>query len=737
MAFNVNHGLVIREFEPVSPNGEVLSVQGRPANLGFCRWEAASLAPKHVSSSRSYEADDGTVFRYVSVNDEYIRIDKAETSVAVVAFPPSIEGLPVLALGPEVLAENETVEAIECPPNLREIGSCAFRLCTGLRRIVLPAAMDSYSASWLQHCDRLEELVLPGGLSKLTRAVFDHPALRILVLGPAVAEVEPGACEKTTLDCLQLDPSNPFIETDGVALYRKQDGCLLALARPVERYEVRSGCPSVARKAAKGHRRLKSVVFPDSLEAIEPYAFAHCGLESVSFPSSLKRLGERSFFHCEALVSADLNEGLGSIGDAVFAESGLRSLRIPSSVDSIGSSVFENSAVAARGPEATFEVSPASPYFLFDGEGGLYRRQGDGLHFVQLVDPEVARYEVIDGTVAIDPYSFAFHRSIEEVVLPEGVAVIGDSAFRICGRLRSVVLPSSLRSIGKEAFLDTVLESLALPAALEEMGADALVTAGAHHGAEPRTLRSLAVHGDNPCFYVESGILCQRGEYGDRALAFDDATADVVMPEAVESIAPYVFSNAENIRSLVLGPRLKTIAACGFTTWSIIEELDITLAQPEEGRTRFVLRFPAIERTRHELAISLGGSSWVNVPEIYRHYDNCIGNGRDYGSGEGMSPHDQVVRIIERLRDPVFLTPVSRSLLERVVRLNFPEICRDIARCDDRSAFTDLADLGFLDAGNIEEAILAVQPLQDAAMTGFLLELKRLRFAGAAFDFDL
>lgn len=694
-------------------------------------------APKQVSSPRSFQTAEGLVLRYVVVDDRYIRIEKAEAASRQVVFPDSLDGLPVWALGPEVLAEAEGLESVVCAPGIREIGSCAFRLCPDLREVELPEAVDTYSASWLQHCDRLEKLVLPGGLRKLARAVFDHPNLRHLVLGPAVEEVEPGACEKTTLERLELDPRNPFLRTDGTALYTKDGHRLLALARPVGRYEVEAGCIAVARKAAKGHRSLRAIVLPDTLETIEPYAFAHCGLEDVLLPPSAREVGERAFFHCEQLASVALNDGLQAIGDAVFAETGLRELRIPASVVRIGSSVFENSAVRASGKSASFSVDPASPFFLFDGEGGLYSRCGDGLHFVQLLDPAITRYTLLPGTVAADPYSFAFHGAIEEAVLPEGLTAIGDSAFRICGRLHHVELPSTLRRIGKEAFLDTALRSLHLPASVEEIGPDALVTAGAHHAENPHTLASLAVDEGNRCFYVESGILCQRGEHGDRALMFDDATSDVVMPADVSSVASYAFNNACNIRSLVLGPRLKTIASCGFTTWSLIEELDITLAQPEEGRTRFVLHFPAIDRTRHELALSLGGSSWVNVPEIYRHYDSCIANARDYGSGEGISAHDQAVRIIGRLQDPIFLTPVSRSLLERVIRLHFPEICRDAARCDDRGAFIALADLGFLTAQNIEEAILAVQPLQDASMTGFLLELKRMRFSAGSFDFDL
>lgn len=696
-----------------------------------------TLEVKSASGPHRMTDSKGNVFTYTVANDEFVRIDRCQTSDGRLVFPEEIDGLPVLWLGTGLCEENDLVEEVVCPRGVLKVGPCAFRSCARLRRLVLPDGLREFSASWVQHCNHLEELVLPDRLERLTRAVFENPGLKRLAAGRHLAFVEPGACENSHLETFTLASGNPFLETDGVGIYSADGASLLALVRPVSAYDVAEGCKVVARKAAKGMASLREVGLPSGLEIIEPFAFAHTGVVQTVLPDSLCRLEEKAFFHCADLRQAQLNDGLQEMGDCVFAESGLESLKLPASVRIIGASITDKSNVVHSGEHCTFAVDESSPTLYFDGQGGLYRKKSDGLHFIQLVDRQVDHYAVVPGTVGIEGYSFAFHDAIETVEVPEGVLEVGSSAFRVCRRLRKVALPDSVRSIGKEAFLDTVLESFKVPRDLHDLGSDALVTAGAHHSSEPHSLKALSVAGGNERFYVESGVLCERGRTGDRALMFDDATPHVELPVNVTSVAPYAFNNAQGIRSLTLGERLRTIGACGFTTWSKITNLDITLAQPEEGRCHFAVQFPDIERSRHEISLSLGGSSWVNVPEIFRHYDNCVINARDYHNDEGISPRDQVVRILARLADPIFLTPVSRSIFERVVRLNFGAICRDVARCDDRGTFNAMADFGFLTDETIEEALCAVQPLQDAAMMGHLLELKRERFGCRTMDFEL
>ena len=83
------------------------------------------------------------------------------------------------------------------------------------------------------------------------------------------------------------------------------------------------------------------------------------------------------------------------------------------------------------------------------------------------------------------------------------------------------------------------------------------------------------------------------------------------------------------------------------------------------------------------------------------------------------------------------LTKNNRDIYGRILRNNIVAICVDVARHDDRSVIDYLVELEFINENNLEDIIMAVGKLQDAAMSGYLLELKRRRFGKAAFDFDL
>jgi hypothetical protein len=61
--------------------------------------------------------------------------------------------------------------------------------------------------------------------------------------------------------------------------------------------------------------------------------------------------------------------------------------------------------------------------------------------------------------------------TLTKVVLPEGVAAIGDYAFRGCSSLQEVALPATLAAIGKSAFARCrSLKEIALPDRLAALG---------------------------------------------------------------------------------------------------------------------------------------------------------------------------------------------------------------------------------------------------------------------------
>ena len=212
MAFNVNHGLIIKEFDFLSPNGEHLPEQYSSSLKQHCApITLQEMKPKSVSSPKRVTLEDGLIYTYVVVNDYYIRIEKITGETKRLIIPSVIASLPVASLGADVYSEQEVVEEIICAESIKEIGACAFRLCPNLQRIAFPEGLETYFPSWLQHCKRLAELKLPGELKTLKRSIFDNPSLKSLYIGRKADEIEPGAFEKSELEHIEISKEKHLI----------------------------------------------------------------------------------------------------------------------------------------------------------------------------------------------------------------------------------------------------------------------------------------------------------------------------------------------------------------------------------------------------------------------------------------------------------------------------------------------------------------------------------------------
>lgn len=693
-----------------------------------------------TSKPRTHHDEEGNAYTYVVVDERVARITASDARSTVLKVPALIEDLPVYAIGADAFSRNELIEEVICPDSIELIGSCAFRYCPNLRRIVFPAGVTEFQSSWLSHCPGVEGIVLPGGLNKIDLSVFDNPGLKELHIGPNVSEIVPGAFQNSRLQTIVIDDDNRFIATDGDAIYADGGSVIVALARPLAHYEIKPGCVAVGKKAFYGIESLCSVTLPEGIKVVGEFAFSHSGLTTFTAPKSLVNVQQKAFFYCKSLKSVELNEGLAVIGDSAFEQSSLGALHIPASIEQIGSSITAYTNIVHTGPECTIEIDEAAESLFLDGEGGLYRKRDDGVHMVQLIYREAIEYTAWSGVDIIDDYAFAFHPTIERVSLPEGLKRIGESAFRCSGSLVHVDVPDSVEYIGDEAFLDTTLEEFRVPASLEHLGKHALVTKDAHHGNRQPSLNLLEVAEGNNRFYMVSGMLCKRRGATSDVVLFSSNVPHVVVPDEVVHIDDYAFNNARGIDYLELRPGLKTIGTAGLMVWCWIEHIHVEVAEPIEGRTSFDFFFPNTSKGIHSISLGVGGASWVNVPGIMAQYDNAVASAHDFNSprnSDSISAYEQAKKMIARLEDPILLTQTNRNLFDRVFRWNIVEICVDIARNDDRRLMERLIDFGYINEDNLEEIIAAVNKLQDAAMTGYLLEMKRLRFNRNAFDFDL
>lgn len=700
----------------------------------------------------------GIAWRYVVLDDKEARIETcglsgAEEAVdATLAIPERIEGYPVVALAADACCDLRSVERVIVPEGVTAVGNCAFRNCRALREIVFPSSLATFDVGWLRNCYRLERLVLPGGLPKIAPSLFDLTSLRMLSIGRALAEIVPGAFAKSNLAAIEIDADNEHLSTDGAAIYAKDGSVLVALAVPQASYEVAPGCVAVGRKAFSMFEGLTEVVLPEGVQLIDDFAFTRTGIERFEAPTTLRDIGERAFFACAHLSRVSLNQGLRSIGDNAFTDTALEELCIPATVERLGNPIAAGTQLVYSGARATFRIASCAgddadavagtaSRLMLDEQGGLYRVAEDGVHLVRMLEPATTIYELRRDTVAIDDEAFAKHAAIERVALNEGLKTVGKAAFRDARTLVSANLPSTLERLGDEAFLGTNITALHIPLALTRIGALALITEGARQGAKEPSLRHLEVDAGHPRFSLQSGLLIEQMDNGARRVVLcTGEEPDVAVPDGVTAIASYAFSGVRRLRTLRLSEAITAVDVRGLAFDCWLERIRVDLSAPYEGRSFFEFAFPDTSRAALQMRHAFGTPNFVSAEAIFKHYDNAIVNRSGFDAAEEgvqLGAYEQGRLIVERLRDPVYLTATNRGMMDSTLRGHLSEICIDVARHDDKGVIDGLLDLGYINSDTINGVIDAVGAVQDASITNYLLEQKRRRFGAATIDFDL
>ena len=206
------------------------------------------------------------------------------------------------------------------------------------------------------------------------------------------------------------------------------------------------------------YKYLKKVHLPSTIKKIGSSAFNNCtGLEEINIPSACKVIESNAFYNCVSLKEITIPKGIEKIGEGAFGKKSNNSYSSEDEEEEVPS------ILVAKFADGITEIPDSIFYSGYYSSGKTLLKK--------IIIPE--------GVKVIGESAFKNLDVVEPIVIPESVQTIKDYAFYGI-KYKKLVLHEGLESIGEEAFYwfdynatndsDKSLQELELPASLTEVG---------------------------------------------------------------------------------------------------------------------------------------------------------------------------------------------------------------------------------------------------------------------------
>lgn len=339
-----------------------------------------------------------------------------------------------------------SIEEIELPAEVTQIGNNAFRNCKNLELIKMSNAVRTIGTSAFDGCSSLKKLNLSQILNNLgTRAFYNCTALSQCTIPDSIDVIGESAFEKCgALEEVRFVTGDTGGSKNGV----------------------------INKKAFFECKSLKNVSIPNSFKSIGESAFEKCtSIQNLTLENRFGditfniTIGSRTFAGCTSMVKAEFRDidHLKAIGGAAFQGcSKLEELILPNCVETIGGQAFENcislenvvlsknlntiGAAAFRGDVKITSIE--IPKSVTDVKNPNNKKE-DGV-FWGCNKLETVKFET--GIEQIPANILWGTYSISKININTGVNEIGKNAFRECVFLENAVIPNTVITIGDGAF---------------------------------------------------------------------------------------------------------------------------------------------------------------------------------------------------------------------------------------------------------------------------------------------
>lgn len=373
-----------------------------------------------------------------------------------VTIPDTVE-----VVGESAFENNQKVQFVVIPKSVKRLDAYVFWGCNNLEEVVLGkglTAVDEYSFAG---CTGLKQITIPENIQSIDAQAFAGCVNLTDIYIPAtvtgIAEDAFLNCDNVTIHADEGSVAAQFAQK--LAEQKSRDP--LVTAAPVQTPTAVSGpdtqattepvstaTPAPAATPVPGNvlgstiivgNHALVMVHPGEEKVQQGYTEPEAGQETgeeqdITAETENGKIPEWMYYRNQSVGAVTIPEGTTEIGRFAFSRSSLRTVTIPEGVTTIDYAAFyhcddlDNVVL----PDTVTTVGAKA----FTHTGWLN-------HFEENSMDDF----LISGDILV-----AYKGNLPEVVIPDGVRVIAEEAFRNHTELKKVHLPASVTDIGNDAF---------------------------------------------------------------------------------------------------------------------------------------------------------------------------------------------------------------------------------------------------------------------------------------------
>ncbi|MBO5378084.1 MAG: leucine-rich repeat protein, partial [Ruminiclostridium sp.] len=512
---------------------------------------------------------------------------------------------------------QKTDTSYTMPDTVTEMSDKCFEYAKNLETITLSKNLTAISRYAFSDCRKLKSLTIPEGVTSIGDYAFKQSSALTTVHLPSTLTTIGDSLffNNFHFTGFTINENNETFSVEDGILFNKDKTQLLIypMGKPDKSYAVPESVTDIADHAFYYAAYIEKLSFGSKLNSFGNWTFSGCdSLTEVVIPESLTDFGRATFDGCDNLTEITIPSKVTKLSDYTFRDCGkLAKIEIKGTIKEILSYCFSGTPITSISFPAGLEKVDYGAFYncsnltdvnlpdtiIYMGHDvfentPFQNNNPDKLKYagnvLYHIDPETTIADVKEGTTVFASKILDDCTKLEEIILPDSLIHINDSAFSRCKTIKKITLGSNTQTIGQNAFYYCqALEEIKIPDSVTSIG-----------------------------------------KY---AFAYCSSLVSVVIPDSLESLSEYTFSECTSLVSVVVPGNVKTIEAYCFKNCTALESAVLCRGVTELGSYTFrgctslkSLRIPDGVTTLYGTVYNCHGLEKLTVPDSALYFDGVV-----------------------------------------------------------------------------------------------------------------